>query len=238
MMLKFVLLMVSLHKTSQMPQTNNKELHQLERMFDITEEDNLNIKLAETVGVTHLAVSYPQGVNCTLVKTVTEEPRRTCENISIPVCTTKEVVRLENITEDCRDKSEYCQYSFRTEEVTQQTVICQRPTDVVCSAECFEASCGETFCEKNSIVVCSTVHQTVAITEKKQLCGPAGSLETTKICFTYPDARWVCREPRLDTRDCSSESVRMVSHEVAANPKVECKEKELGKLLVRMFHSV
>ena len=33
---------------------------QLERMFDITEEDNLNIKLAETVGVTHLAVSYPQ----------------------------------------------------------------------------------------------------------------------------------------------------------------------------------
>ena len=62
-------------------------------------------------------------MNCTLVKTVTEEPRRTCENISIPVCTTKEVVRLENITEDCRDKSEYCQYSFRTEEVTQQTVI-------------------------------------------------------------------------------------------------------------------
>ena len=74
-MLKFVLLMVSLHKTSQMPQPNNKvraglhlislmfwsqEPHQLERMFDITEEDNLNIKLAETVGVTHLAVSYPQ----------------------------------------------------------------------------------------------------------------------------------------------------------------------------------
>ena len=29
-------------------------------MFDITEEDSLNIKLAETVGVTHLAVSYPQ----------------------------------------------------------------------------------------------------------------------------------------------------------------------------------
>ena len=29
-------------------------------MFEITEEDNLNIKLAETVGVTHLAVSYPQ----------------------------------------------------------------------------------------------------------------------------------------------------------------------------------
>ena len=33
---------------------------QLERMFDITGEDTLNIKLAETVGVTHLAVSYPQ----------------------------------------------------------------------------------------------------------------------------------------------------------------------------------
>ena len=29
-------------------------------MFDITEEDRLNIQLAETVGVNHLAVSYPQ----------------------------------------------------------------------------------------------------------------------------------------------------------------------------------
>ena len=33
---------------------------ELERLFEITEEDSLNIKLAETVGVTHLAVSYPQ----------------------------------------------------------------------------------------------------------------------------------------------------------------------------------
>ena len=29
-------------------------------MFDITKEDHLNIELAEAVGVTHLAVSYPQ----------------------------------------------------------------------------------------------------------------------------------------------------------------------------------
>jgi len=208
------------------------EVVQLERMFEITEEDNLNIKLAETVGVTHLAVSYPQGVNCTLIKTFTEEPRRVCENITIPVCTTKEVVRLRNITEDCREKTEYCEYSFRTEEVTQQTVICQRPEDVVCSADCSDPSCEETYCEKNSIVVCSTLHQTVAITEKKQVCGGERSLQTTKICFTYPDARWACREPRADTEDCSSEIVRMISHEVAANPKVECTEKELGKSLV------
>ena len=32
----------------------------LERVFDITKEDHLNIDLAEAVGVTHLAVSYPQ----------------------------------------------------------------------------------------------------------------------------------------------------------------------------------
>ena len=29
-------------------------------MFDITTEDKLNIKLAEAVGVSHLAVSYPE----------------------------------------------------------------------------------------------------------------------------------------------------------------------------------
>ena len=32
----------------------------MERVFDITKEDHLNIELAEAVGVTHLAVSYPQ----------------------------------------------------------------------------------------------------------------------------------------------------------------------------------
>ena len=32
-------------------------------MFDITKEDHLNIELAEAVGVTHLAVSYPQVSN-------------------------------------------------------------------------------------------------------------------------------------------------------------------------------
>ena len=33
-------------------------------------------------------------------------------------------------------------------------VFCQ-----VCSADCSDPSCEETYCEKNSIVVCSTVHQ-------------------------------------------------------------------------------
>ena len=117
-------------------------------------------------------------MNCTLTKTLIEEPRRICENITIPVCTTEEVVRLSNVTEDCRGKTEYCQYSFRTEEITQQTVICQRPADVVreqrtdlasyhidtqmlqiCDSECSGPSCDETYCERNSIVVCSTVHQ-------------------------------------------------------------------------------
>ena len=35
--------------------------------------------------------------------------------------------------------------------------------------------------------------QTVAITEKKQYCGGEEELTTTKICFTYPDASWVCK---------------------------------------------
>ena len=41
----------------------------------------------------------------------------------------------------------------------------------------------------------------MAITEKKQKCGPDSELQTTKICFTYPDARWVCKEPRA-ALDC------------------------------------
>ena len=46
-----------------------------------------------------------------------------------------------------------------------------------------------------------SLFQTVAITERKQRCGLSGELVTTKICFTYPDASWVCRQPRTD-RDC------------------------------------
>ena len=44
--------------------------------------------------------------------------------------------------------------------------------------------------------------QTVAITEKKQRCGLEDSLVTTRICFTYPDASWVCKQAR-DDEDCN-----------------------------------
>ena len=81
--------------------------------------------------------------------------------------------------------------------------------------------CGEMRCQRNVIVVCSTVAQvqtstsvtitttlpllqTVAITERKQMCwvGGARRLTTTKICFTYPDASWVCRQPGTAPQHC------------------------------------
>lgn len=113
----------------------------------------------------------------------------------------------------------------------------------MCDSCVDNAGCDEVKCEKNSIVVCNTVHQLVAITEKKQRCGQDSTLETTKICFTYPNATWVCREPR-DDGDCDRykvlltilpfinqiycrESLSIISHEVAT-PTVECLEKELG----------
>ena len=71
--------------------------------------------------------------------------------------------------------------------------------------------------------------QTVAITEKKQYCGGEEKLTTTKICFTYPDASWVCKvssffpsllamrsvtkEPR-ESYDCLDDGVKLVAHEV------------------------
>jgi len=200
----------------------------IERVFDITKGDRVNIDLAERVGVSHLAVSYPQGINCTLMKTVTEKPFKICRNVSIPVCKTVQKVRLTNITEDCAQQKEYCQYNFRTQEVTQQTIICQKPTEMVCDDSCIE-NCSMS-CERNPIVVCNTVPQTVAITEKKQRCGPDNSLQTTKICFTYPDASWVCKEPR-ETLDCDREGVRLVAHEVAM-PRIECQEKEMEPLCI------
>ena len=51
------------------------------------------------------------------------------------------------------------------------------------------------------IIYLFVLFQTVAITERKQRCGLEGELVTTKICFTYPDASWVCRHARSD-RDC------------------------------------
>ena len=57
MLFNTVLLIVYLYKTSQVALA--AEVPQ-ERMFAITNEDKLNIKLAQAVGVSHLAVSYPQ----------------------------------------------------------------------------------------------------------------------------------------------------------------------------------
>jgi len=200
----------------------------IERVFDITKGDRVNIDLAERVGVAHLAVSYPQGINCTLMKTVIEELFRLCRNVSIPVCKTVQKVRMTNVTEDCSQQAEYCQYNFRTQEVTQQTIICQRPTEMICDDSCSQEC--KVSCERNPIVVCNTVPQTVAITEKKQRCGVEKSLQTTKICFTYPDASWVCKEPR-ETLDCDKEGVRLVAHEVAM-PRIECQEKEMEPLCI------
>ena len=52
-----LLLFIYLHKTSQMPAPSGEEM---ERVLEITSQDRLNIKLAEAVGVSHLAVSYPE----------------------------------------------------------------------------------------------------------------------------------------------------------------------------------
>ena len=74
----------------------------------------------------------------------------------------------------------------------------------------------------------------MAITEKKQYCGGEAELTTTKICFTYPDASWVCKvssflglpsrtsleyksvtkEPR-ESYDCLDDGVKLVAHEVS-----------------------
>ena len=76
----------------------------VERQFEISKEDHLNIQLAEAVGVRHLAVSYPQvpvhgvqyqgrltltqDINCTLARahTADSEVVRVCTNVSVPVC--------------------------------------------------------------------------------------------------------------------------------------------------------
>ena len=76
----------------------------VERQFEISKEDHLNIQLAEAVGVRHLAVSYPQvpvhgvqyqgrltltqDINCTLARahTADSELVRVCTNVSVPVC--------------------------------------------------------------------------------------------------------------------------------------------------------
>ena len=119
-----------------------------ERFLELTNEDQLNIELAESVGVEHLEISYPQvildnmllktkiiswkNIRCTLRKSESSEMTvETCSNISVPECHLVDVVAIQNITEDCRVQTEYCHYNFRTEEITQQTIICQKPADFV-----------------------------------------------------------------------------------------------------------
>merc|ERR1712112_233092 len=100
------------------------------------------------------------------MKTMVEAPYKICRNITVPVCRTVQKVRMKNVTEDCSQQAEYCQYNFRTETLTKQTVICQRdPTQICDENACSGLGCEET-CENDAIVVCSTVPQTVAITEK------------------------------------------------------------------------
>jgi hypothetical protein len=171
--------------------------------FNITESDWRNIRLAERVGISHLSITYPQGINCTLKKTRVSKAVTHCENVTVPVCKTVQKVKLNNVTEDCNKQKDYCQYNFRTQELTRQNVVCERSTKQICSSQCFSPACKDddscsaqscpSYCERNSIVVCSTEPQKVVVTEKRQVCGEDKQLVTTKICFTYPDASWFCR---------------------------------------------
>jgi len=202
---------------------------------DITREDRLNIELAEAVGVDHLAVSYPGGVNCTLVRRSGKKAGQgtgspICQTITTGKdCKTVDRVRVKNVTEDCSLQAEYCQYSLRTEQVKTQTIICQRSGRLACEGECGD-DCPVR-CERNPIVVCASTPQTVAVTERRQRCGPARLLTTTKVCFTYPDASWVCQKPRGGQQDCDAESVKVVSHEVGI-PRIDCQEKEMEPICV------
>jgi len=159
------------HQHDQHHQQQQEQQHpQITMVVNITQEDKLNIELANRVGVTHLAVSYPEGINCTLKKTQISKTVTKCENITVPECKTVHKVKLNNVTEDCSRQREYCQYNFRTQELTKQNIICERDLKQICTGSCTDGSC-QTYCERNPIVVCSTEHQMVVVTEKRQKCG-------------------------------------------------------------------
>ena len=42
-----------------------------------------------------------------------------------------EVVRVVNVTEECGQQAEYCQLDLRTQAISQETILCQQPGDVV-----------------------------------------------------------------------------------------------------------
>ena len=84
------------------------------------------------------------------------------------------MVRVVNVTEECGQQAEYCQLDLRTQAISQETILCQQPGDVVSIAAatqplatsvqvcepCLDTEgCGEMRCQRNVIVVCSTVAQ-------------------------------------------------------------------------------
>ena len=41
------------------------------------------------------------------------------------------MVRVVNVTEECGQQAEYCQLDLRTQAISQETILCQQPGDVV-----------------------------------------------------------------------------------------------------------
>eukprot|EP00088_Acartia_fossae_P068170 TRINITY_DN8592_c0_g1_i1.p1 TRINITY_DN8592_c0_g1~~TRINITY_DN8592_c0_g1_i1.p1 ORF type:complete len:999 (+),score=189.42 TRINITY_DN8592_c0_g1_i1:42-2999(+) len=193
-------------------------LIRFDEQHDLTKEDKVNIRIAESLGIDRIDVSYPKGLNCRLKQEIKSVPSTVCRNVSTTTnCKPIHKLRVVNVTEDCSRKAEYCTQTFRALPSTKQTIICSRSTEQECSGECND--CGQK-CFNNPIVSCTTLPQTVAVTEKRQYCQGYEGLVTTKICITYPDASWVCREP-LGYAQCDSESVKQIAHE-ESRPKVEC----------------
>ncbi|XP_023333911.1 uncharacterized protein LOC111705554 [Eurytemora carolleeae] len=123
--------------------------------ISLTEEDKINIKLAENVNLDSIEITYPDGGKCTLRKEI--KTRSSCRNVTVPVCRTVEKIRLQNITEDCSAQAEYCYTTYRTENTTKQTIVCTRSIE----QECTDPKGSSLHCFENNIVECSTVPQVI-----------------------------------------------------------------------------
>ena len=148
-------------------------------------------------------------------------------------------MKEKEIIEDCNEQEEFCFTSFSNLEVPVDTVVCQMSTDMNCNIQKknssndvqFSENQEEEICYDNSVAFCSKTPQLVTITMKKQPCGRSLKMTASKMCITYPNGQWSCKN--LTNDQCQETNVtKIISTEAATQKNLECTEKKLPPICI------
>lgn len=172
--------------------------------------------------------SISSGQECVIRRFIKQLPPVTrCEIITRKLCNQEQVLLYKPVVEDCEKNAEYCQTFYRQQNMDSKTVLCQKSNEVVCTNTSTAITEENEVCHDNHVAICVKMPDTVTLTEKRQKCNGDLTERTTKMCVTYTNGTWSCKNFTTAYDVCDEIHVTKVISVEAVHDKLECADREM-----------